>query len=504
MTIAALPVFFACSKPGPDYEPDDNGIIVDANGGTIGEGSSVDMLPTLADTLAIDIAGSSIPQSATVSEDGRILTLSHLAADFILSVESDEELVSAYSGDSSLSIEPVPGELNRFRVGKRLFAPNVPAETVELAFVRKGLNTYYPEDVITVRLSANPSVTEGPMDFRTENYSHDFGKYVDNGLGDFILPEGKILTAEFGEEDPWLKVIPEAGRWRVVGGWRPNDPTADGRTQSATLVISNPDGSDREEYTVSRRNFGLPVTWLHGVWWCKYNSTGNSRNFEDQILSSEDPAAAAGQTVFEYLTSCSGEEYADLWGWQYQGDSGTGLRAVESDGKIVMDGFSTTSSAHINRLPPTALAPDGYELPSMEDFNRIFDATDYIWMMWDGSHTLKNPWNGHSRIDRKQLRKNNVPVGSLELSDLIYVGMSSPDYPEHEPLVWYGPGAQWDAEGIQHSGHYNKILFSVYSPDGDGWYMDGSMAGLYLRKNGAGPRDTRVLRFKKSDVEYIY
>lgn len=359
MTIAVLPVFFACSKPGPDYGPDDNGIIVDADGGIIGEGPSVDVLPTLADTLAIDIAGSSIPQSATVSEDGRILTLSHLAADFILSVESDEELVPASSGGSSLSIEPVPGELNRFRVGKRLFAPNVPAETVELAFVRKGLNTYYPEDVIAVRLSANPSVTEGPMDFRTENYSYDFGKYVDNGLGDFILPEGKILTAEFGEEDPWLKVIPEAGRWRVVGGWRPNDPTADGRTQSATLVISNTDGSDREEYTVSRRNFGLPVTWLHGVWWCKYNSTGNSRSFEDQILSSEDPAAAAGQTVFEYLTSCSGEEYADLWGWQYQGDSGIGLRAVESDGKIVMDGFSTTSSAHINRLPPTALAPDG-------------------------------------------------------------------------------------------------------------------------------------------------
>ena len=27
---------------------------------------------------------------------------------------------------------------------------------------------------------------------------------------------------------------------------------------------------------------------------------------------------------------------------------------------------------------------------------------------------------------------------------------------------------------------------------------------LYLHKNGAGNNDTRILRFKKSDVEYIY
>lgn len=30
------------------------------------------------------------------------------------------------------------------------------------------------------------------------------------------------------------------------------------------------------------------------------------------------------------------------------------------------------------------------------------------------------------------------------------------------------------------------------------------MAGLYLTKNGAGVNDTRILRFKKSPVEYIY
>ena len=78
-------------------------------------------------------------------------------------------------------------------------------------------------------------------------------------------------------------------------------------------------------------------------------------------------------------------------------------------------------------------------------------------------------------------------------------------FPENEAVVWYGPGAQWNtSEGIRHYGHHNNMLFGVYSPEGEGWYMGGSMGGLYMTKNGAGPKDTRILRFRKSDVEYIY
>ena len=97
-----------------------------------------------------------------------------------------------------------------------------------------------------------------------------------------------------------------------------------------------------------------------------------------------------------------------------------------------------------------------------------------------------------------------MTVGTQTISGLYYVAMSSPDYPEYEPVVWYGPGAQWDDAGIQHSNHYNNILFGVHSPAGEGWYMAGSMDVFYLNKNGAGTKDTRILRFKKSDVEYIY
>ena len=246
------------------------------------------------------------------------------------------------------------------------------------------------------------------------------------------------------------------------------------------------------------------MTWLHGVWWCKYNARGNSRSFDDQILSAADPAAAAGKSVLDYLRDCSPEEFYDLWGWAYQGDSGSGMRVVDLNGVLVMEGFSTGIPAHINKLPADALAPDGYEIPSMEEFNRIFDATDYVWVMWGGTHRLRNPWEGHSIVKREQRRRNDIVVGSVAATDLLYTAMSSPDFPQYEAVTWYGPGAQWNDDGIRHSNHYNNILFSVHSPDGSGWFFAGSMAGLYLRENGAGNNDTRILRFKKSPVEYIY
>ena len=149
------------------------------------------------------------------------------------------------------------------------------------------------------------------------------------------------------------------------------------------------------------------------------------------------------------------------------------------------------------------MAPDGYELPSMENFERVFNSTSgTIWLMWDGSHTTA--WNGSTTIQRRQRRRNDVTVGTVSLTDLIYISMYNQSETEYEPLVWYGSSPQWNDNGINH-GHYNNLLIAVHNPsNGQGWFFVGGMNGLYPSKNSAGPNDTRILRFKKSDVEYIY
>ncbi len=476
-------------------------------------GEDTEVVPGFGSTIRVDDAASELPAGVVLSDDRTMITMPYGAAELVMALDCDSELELQEVADRNLTVEHIAGDggpaaKNVFRISKRHFTPDMPAGDVDVLFRRKGLNNVYAEDRITLRLEANPTVIEGEMSFADGAVAYDFGRYVDNELGRFTLPQGKNMSVEFADgEDPWVKLVPADDNdrtIRVLGGWKPNDPTADGRTQSATLVICNDDGSQREEYTVSRRNYGLPVTWFHGVWWCKYNARGNSRDFDDQILSSSDPAAAAGKRVIDYLRDCSPEEFYDLWGWAYQGDSGQGMRVIDDNGKLVMEGFSTDSKSHINKLPSDALSPEGYELPSMEEFNRMFDATDYVWIMWSGTHTLRTPWEGHSSVKREQRRRNDITVGTVAATDLLYTGMWSPGFSEYEPVTWYGPGAQWNSDGIMHSNHYNNILFAVHSPEGSGWYFNGSMAGLYLTKNGAGTKDTRILRFKKSPVEYIY
>lgn len=477
------------------------------------KGEDTELIPSLDSRLTVDRSASQLPDDVQVADGGSTLIFPHNATEVLLAVDCDDELEMLPLEGYPLTVEPVTqtrgiAGKNLFRIRKLLYPPGHASDEACLQFHRKGLDNSYPEDHIRLVLQANPTQMEGLLDFDLQNYTHCFDHYIDNELATITLPEGKEIFAEFNEgEDPWMKIAPQeegSNVYRVLAGWKPNDPTANGRVQEARIVIRNKaDGSAREAYTVSRRNYGLPVTWLHGVWWCKYNARGNSKSFDDQILSSDDPAVKVGTTVFNYLRDCTIDEFYDLWGWAYQGGRTQGMQVVVQDSVAVLDGFTTSGNTHMNKLEPTTLAPDGYEVPSMEEFNRMFDATDYIWVMWNGTHTLKNPWEGHSKIQREQRRRNDLVIDELALSDLIYIAMKSPEFTQYEPVVWYGPSAQWNTSGIYH-GHYNNILFTVYSPTGSGWYFNGSMAGLYLTQNGAGVHDTRILRFKKSPVEYIY
>ncbi len=477
------------------------------------EGEDTELIPSLDSRLTVDRSASQLPNNVQVADGGSTLIFPHNDTEVLLAVDCNDELEMLPLEGYPLTVEPVmptralEGK-NLFRIRKSLYPPGIAGDEACLQFHRKGLDNSYPEDHIRLVLQANPTQIDGLIRFDTETYVHRFDHYIENELGTLTLPEGKEIFAEFDEgEDPWMKIAPrEEGSnvYRVLAGWKPNDPTANGRIQEARIVIRNKaDGSAREAYTVSRRNYGLPVTWLHGVWWCKYNARGNSKSFDDQILSSDDPAAKAQKTLFDYLGDCTVDESYELWGWGYQGGRTQGMQVVVQNGIAVLDGFTTSGNKHMNKLNPTTLAPYGYEVPSIEEFNRIFDATDYVWVMWNGTHTLKNPWEGHSKIQREQRRRNDLVIDGLSLSNLIYIAMKSPDFPQYEPIVWYGASAQWNTSGIYH-GHYNNILFTVYSPTGSGWYINGGMNNLYLAVNGAGVHDTRILRFKKSPVEYIY
>lgn len=466
--------------------------------------------PDFGTPIMVDVSRSTLPEDIEVTDNGQTIILPYTDVDAILALDCADELQYLEEDVNGLSVEPIMAEdgmtaTNMYRIRKEWWRLGVPGENISFRFKRKGLELVYPDDYIKVVLSENPTKIEGLMDF-THGYEYDFAKYIDNELGRLEIPENKRLLIEYdADEDPWIKLetsTENSNQIRVLAGWKPNDRTANGRKQAARLILSNEDGSHREEYTVVRRNWGLPVTQQAGIWWCKYNAMGNSRDFSDQILSSADPAVLAGQTLFDYLGSCSPEQYFELWKWEYQGDSGQGLQVKNIDGIAKLEGFKTGITVHMNTLEPTYLAPDGYEIPSHDDFGRLFLTTgDYVWIMWDGSHV--SPWNGGTTIQRRNKRRNDIALDSLLLDNLFYMAMYENGVTQNEPVVWYGAGAQWNDSGVKHA-HYNNILFTTYSPQKKGWYFNGAMTAFYITQNGAGNNDTRIVRFKKSDVEYIY
>lgn len=463
----------------------------------------VTLRPDWDGAITVNTTLTPLPEGAQTDATGSTLILPARALDFTLALDCNDELEFASSQAPGITVSPITSSgmfdgVTSFTVHKPLLPPGYPEEECRLYFRRKGLKEVYEEDCITLRVQENPIRTEG-FTFDRTSYACDFGRYVDNELGRFILPEGMELLAEFENEDPWVKVekvADEANTYRVVGGWKPNDPKADGRKQEARLLVSRKsDGQRMETYTVARRNYGLPVTQLNGVWWCRYNAIGNSRNFDDQILCADDPARLAGQTVQNYLNTCSQADYLRLWNAAYEGSDGVALKAVNRDGKLVLDGWRNSESNHINHQDSHALAPEGYEMPSFDDYRQILSGF-VIPTSWTGF----NPQVG-GEADRCEIileKRGGMELDGYALGELWSFSVRSVKGKGDEPLTFYGVGCQWGATGV----NANWLLLACYNPNTTGWLVRGSNASL--EHNGAGANNTRLVRFKKSAVEYVY
>lgn len=462
------------------------------------------LTPDLNSAIHFDVESLVLPEGVSVNAGRDVMTLPASALDFELQIDCDNEL--EWINDPSLPFVVEPAgttwqDANRFRLRKPLLPPGYPEEEALVRFRRKGLQGVYDEDSLKIVLLANPIQLEGELAFGKDDYLCDFARYVDNELGRMTLPEGYELLARFQNEDAWIKVEQVSARsntYRVVGGWRPNDPKADGREQMATLVVRRiSDGNETESYQIKRRNYGLPVTKMNGVWWCKYNAIGNSRSFDDQILVPQDPAAKAGKTVLEYLNTCTSDEYMRLWNRSaYIGDTGIGMEAVAEGGTVKLSGWKNPS-VNMGQLDAKALAPDGYEMPAIEYYDRIFNGG---WGMrfdrTDGYYTVQSPWEGRAHVYTLSGSRTDLFVGDVQLPELFHAEVyNKTNGVKDECVTFYGPGAQWGSGGVNH----NKIVIACYSPENNGWFHAPG-----LRRQFIGKENSRIIRFIKSPVEYIY
>lgn len=472
------------------------------------DGGSVTSQPDLVNKITID-AATELPPGATINPTNDVLTMSHLPAEFTLTVHCDNELEFVPDAGLPLTVEPLAETTwngsNRFRITKTLIPPKFPEERAVLRFRRKGITEAYKEDTITLVSRENPLVIKGQMVFDRRTYTYDFGKYIDGEMGLVELPEGKqaTLTVEQGE-DIWAKLDEPAGepaKRRILGGWKPNDPKGDGREQSVTLTISDADGSNPERYTIKRRNWGLPVINIDGTWWCKYNLRGNGVNFADQILSTNDPSP--GNNLYEYLQSCPENELQDILGYQYQGGFSQGLPLAwdETKSAFYYKGMKS-SSPGFGAVVDSLMVPPGYRLPLYDDY-KVFVKQN------SESFNLGGPGTTTYRNTQYKLTTASVSMRDVSFLEHRYgiIGFYEFQVGDNkDKIVLCGLGHQFETTPGKLLPMY--ILLATLHPN-KSWVIIGEANTGHpevntFRFENRNTRKTHTIRCIKSPVEYMY
>ena len=448
---------------------------------------------------------------ATILPDARGVSVSYLSGTFDLALNCGEELEYVDGGNGVIEVTPVNpeasslAERNVFRIAKKLLAPNAPQQEAKLQFRRKGFSEVYDEDCLTVVLEKNDDTLEGMLDFNNETYGYDFGRYIDGTLGTYTVGEGKTMALEVSESNPWIRLVrSEENRnsYIIQAGWKPNDPEADGREQSAKLIITDRNGN-KQEYTIKRRNFGLPVVYVAGNWWCKYNLKGTANDFNDQILVNADPVKEG--SLLDYLKDCSLEELKAVMGDQYQGGNLEGLPLTLSDGKFEYSGFKSSVSVNIN-TQGKEMAPPGYEIPSQNDFRRLVNSNDaklgYDPAVYNNNLSGDDSFRLNYNHGNRSVSIDDVAYGKVGFYDFCEEASAS-DNSKH--VVLFGWGHQWEAGTGKISS--DDFIFAVNNGTSTVWMMEGwfvDMRGNWFKTVTQNNVKSRTIRCKKSPVEYIY
>ena len=330
----------------------------------------------------------------------------------------------------------------------------------------------------------------------------DFGRYVDGKLGTVTVPAGKTVSVEFeGEEDAWMRAdLMREGDgvriYRILGGWRPNDPTADGRMQEGLLVISDEEGGAREAYPVRRLNWGLPVARIGDTWWTLFNLRGNARSFEDQITCAEIPVAA--DALMDMLLALPGDSLLGLMGDQYQAGNPDGLR-LSHDGSLYYYEGMKSSGGDFGLLDPAVMAPDGYRIPSYEDFAFLAASDDYN-LGGTGTRTFTNRVGKQITVT---IAERQAEFLGHDYGTVAFYEFSS----DGGTWVLYGPGHQWNTT----AGNVARmnILLATHGAAGRSWGLEGYASSdrpgqNWLKYVAHNNTKTRTIRCVKTPVEYIY
>lgn len=467
----------------------------DWNYGTITESD-------LEPTIQIDVEASSLPEGVNLNNTHDTVRISFRQNAFDLALSVDEGRLVTINGTAqgvtTIVHPPTLGLKQTIHVSvtKEAKLLGRPEETIFLD-VSKG-DTYTGR--IVMIFESHPVRLTGQLNFKNTPLA-EFEDYIDGEIGVLTLPKGWSVSSSIDDpNEPWMKLMSAAENpqeMRILAGWRPNDPHADGHVQEAKLILS--DGAHTEEYIIRRRNWGLPVVNIDGTWWCKYNLRGSSIDFTNQILPKDDSLMET--KLYEHLQNCPEDELLDLLGHQYQGGYPQGLPLAWDESGFYYEGMRNSVPGFF-ATADSLMVPRGYRVPRNEDYLTFSNSINFN-LGKPGTRSFQNAKGQEVTVS---ISMRNVRFLGQEYGIIGFYEFRVGDAGDR--IVLYGLRPQFSTIHDQLS--QKSILLATKIKTDWSWGIVGGKGdanGLFdssINYNIHKEIKTRTLRAIKEPVEYIY
>lgn len=524
-----------------------------------GKGEETDLSPDLTQRILINKELSHLPTGARISEKGDTLFLPETGGTATLAFRSIGQVVceSASAADVQV-VQTGENGKNMFTVTGVSRVTGQPTAYIDLLMSREGMITTVNRVTVvlpatSIQLYKDKSLTQSEM---FVDGVLDYGKYVDGTLGYLVVPEGSKVEVTNGI---WIRLdeqseVTMAGKdiYRVEGGFKPNDLEADGRVQEASVSVG-----DGNTFVFKRRNWGLPVVEINGVYWCKYNLRGNAKKFEDQvsIRCDRDTVQSLEGFLRTYMINhpvyeedynmevkipksvSAMELFYKLLGEGYQSGKLQGMRfksnkilsawgdSIMSD-KYYYPGYDTYYwEQETGLLPADSLAPDGYKIPENSDFMKLVPNENFMLGTQGNTKsyavgsttmnveifympTMSFEMRQFAMLGDRPQFQGNFNVGGAYGTSFYYFFKEEG---KEEPLVLMGHPYQYrKTDGGSATVFYLRdILFACHDSKGKAWLLNGYGKGVdtnpayFKSMTGNVMNNVKMIRCVKKPVNYI-